>query len=97
MGTDERLTRNAMDHRDWYNTAMIRSVEGIFRNGKVELLEPAPEPEGSRVVVTFIPPRPCVDLHERGIGEVQAADLRSRLRTFAEDWDRPEMDVYDEA
>jgi hypothetical protein len=37
-----------------------------------------------------------VDLGQRGIDEVQAADLRSRLRTFAEDWDRTEADIYDE-
>jgi hypothetical protein len=37
-----------------------------------------------------------VSLHDRGIDEVQAADLRSRLKTFAEDWDRPEASIYDE-
>lgn len=37
-----------------------------------------------------------VELHERGIGQVQAADLRARLKTFAEDWERPEADIYDE-
>ena len=35
-------------------------------------------------------------LRERGIGEYQAADLRSRLKTFAEDWERPEASIYDE-
>jgi hypothetical protein len=37
-----------------------------------------------------------IDLSARGIDETQAADLRARLRTFAEDWDRPEADIYDE-
>ena len=37
-----------------------------------------------------------IDLRARGIDEVQAADLRARLKTFAEDWDRPEAAVYDE-
>jgi Arc/MetJ-type ribon-helix-helix transcriptional regulator len=36
-----------------------------------------------------------VDLASRGINESQAADLRQRLKPFADDWDRPEMDVYD--
>ena len=36
-----------------------------------------------------------VDLRARGIDERQAADLRGRLGTFAEDWNRPEMDIYD--
>jgi Arc/MetJ-type ribon-helix-helix transcriptional regulator len=36
-----------------------------------------------------------VDLASRGINESQAADLRQRLKPFAEDWGRPEMDAYD--
>jgi hypothetical protein len=38
-----------------------------------------------------------VDLPARGIGETQAAELRSRLKAFAEDWERPEADIYDQA
>jgi hypothetical protein len=75
---------------------MVKSVEGIFRNGKVELLEPLAEAEGSRVVVTWVHPSEPVDLRERGIDESQAADLWRRLAPFAEDWDRPEMAAYDE-
>lgn len=37
-----------------------------------------------------------VDLTQRGIDESQATDLRRRLSRFAEDWDRPEMSVYDD-
>ena len=74
---------------------MVKSVEGIYRNGKVELVEPLAEAEGSRVIVTWVHPEP-VDLRERGIDESQAADLRRRLTPFAEDWDRPEMAAYDE-
>jgi hypothetical protein len=76
---------------------MVRSVEGIYRNGKVDLIEPLNEAraEGSRVVVTWISPS-SVDLRERGVDEPHAADLRRRLATFAEDWDRPEMTAYDE-
>ena len=37
-----------------------------------------------------------VELHDRGIDEVQAADLRARLKSFAVDWDRPEAAIYDE-
>jgi hypothetical protein len=75
---------------------MTRSVEGIYRNGKVELMEPPAEAEGSRVIVTWVHPAEPVDLRERGIDEAQAADLRRRLTQFAEDWDRPEMAAYDE-
>ena len=38
----------------------------------------------------------AVDLRSRGISEAQASDLRARLKTFAEDWDRPEAAIYDE-
>ena len=38
----------------------------------------------------------AVDLRSRGISEAQARDLRARLKTFAEDWDRPEAAIYDE-
>jgi hypothetical protein len=75
---------------------MVKSVEGIYRNGKVELVEPIAEAEGSRVIVTWVHAAEPVDLRERGIDEAQAADLRRRLDRFAEDWDRPEMAVYDE-
>lgn len=75
---------------------MVKSVEGIYRNGKVELVEPLTEAEGSRVIVTWVDTAGRVDLRERGIDEFQAADLRRRLAPFAEDWDRPEMAAYDE-
>lgn len=73
---------------------MLKSVEGVYRDGKVELCEPAPADAEGRVIVTFLAAG-SVDLAERGIDAAQAADLRHRLGAFAEDWDRPEMDVYD--
>lgn len=36
-----------------------------------------------------------IDLRERGIDEAQAAEMRARLACFAEDWESPEMNVYD--
>ena len=75
---------------------MLKSVEGVYRDGRVELLEPAPEVAESRVLVTFLPSRSPITLEEKGIGLKQASDLRARLRAFAEDWSRPEMDVYDD-
>ena len=39
---------------------------------------------------------PSVDLRAHGISREQAADLRARLMPFAEDWERPEMDIYDD-
>jgi hypothetical protein len=73
---------------------MLNSVEGVYREGKVHLLEPPPPQAAGRVIVTFLSAAP-LDLAQRGIDERQAADLRRRLAAFAEDWERPEMDVYD--
>jgi predicted transcriptional regulator len=36
-----------------------------------------------------------IDLESRGINREQAANLRARRQTFTEDWNCPEMDVYD--
>ena len=33
---------------------MLKTISGIFRNGKLELLEPAPTQETVRVLVTFL-------------------------------------------
>jgi hypothetical protein len=71
-------------------------VEGVFRDGKVELLEPVPAGAEGRVIVTFVSQAAPVELAQHGIDRVQAADLRGRLAAFAEDWQRPEMDAYDE-
>ncbi len=35
-------------------------------------------------------------MRARGIDEAHAAELRARLATFVEDWDSPEMDVYND-
>jgi len=75
---------------------MFKAIEGVFRNGKVELLELPPGVEGSRVLVTFLPPPGKIDLASLGIDQQQAAELRTRLGAIAEDWDHPDMDVYDE-
>ena len=75
---------------------MLNSIEGMYRDGKVELIEPPPPGAAGRVIVTFVSsPAAVVDLVERGVNSEQAGDLRHRLTTFAEDWQRPEMDAYD--
>ena len=71
-----------------------KSIEGIYKEGKVELLETPDDVDEARVIVTFIP-KDSVELAERGIDESQASNLRARLQTFAEDWERPEMGAYD--
>ncbi|MEZ4869231.1 MAG: hypothetical protein R3C14_48360 [Caldilineaceae bacterium] len=79
---------------------MLATVEGIYRDGKVELKEVPTEIIDSvsneiRVIVTFLP-SPSIDLRRRGIDETAAAELRARLLPFAADWEQPEMDLYDD-
>ena len=77
---------------------MHRTIEGVYRDGKVELREAAPpDAETARVLVTFLNPvdLKAIDLALRGIDPKHASELRARLSTFAEDWDRPDMDGYD--
>lgn len=75
---------------------MLTSVTGVYRNGQVILTEqPLHFPEEAQVIVTFLT-APLLDLADRGIDQAQAADLRARLRTFAPDWDQPEMDIYND-
>jgi hypothetical protein len=77
---------------------MQTTIEGIYRDGKIELLDvPAGVADETRVLVTFLAPEPGkVNLRSRSIDAHQAAELRARLGTIAADWDRPEMDGYDD-
>jgi hypothetical protein len=46
-----------------------------------------------RVLVTFLESKD-IDLPSRGIDQNGAAELRARLKTFAEDWERLEASIY---
>ena len=79
---------------------MLKSVEGTYKEGRVSLLETPEDLKEARVIVTFLPDTPADMrqpnlLSDYGIDEAQAADLRGRLRSFEEDWNRPDMDAYD--
>jgi len=74
---------------------MLTSVQGVYRDGKIELSErPCHVPNDTGVIVTFLEPG-SIDLRVRGIDEMQAADLRAQLAMFVEDWDSAEMSLYD--
>lgn len=74
---------------------MLISVEGIYRNGRIELTEnPDDMPEGTCVIVTFVRPND-IDLASQGIDRKQAEVLRTSLATFSDDWDSPEISIYD--
>jgi hypothetical protein len=75
---------------------MSKTIHGIYRNGRVELLEePANNIKEGPVLITFLE-RGEIDLQARGVTEEQAANLRARLASFTEGWEAPEMGVYDD-
>jgi hypothetical protein len=75
---------------------MLTTVQGVYKNGKVELSEsPSTAADGSPVLVTFLRTGD-VDLQAVGISKKQAAELRSSLGGFAVDWEAPEMGIYDD-
>jgi hypothetical protein len=74
---------------------MLKSVEGVYRDGKIELTEvPGEVRDETRVMVTFLETN-HIDRRARGLDEAQAAELRAQLGTFAEEWNRPDMALYD--
>lgn len=79
------------------HAARYQTIRGTYRRGRLELDEIPRSPAEATVLVTFLPGvTKSVELGDRGITRKKATDLRTRLRTFAEDWNRPEMDAYDE-
>ena len=73
---------------------MFISVAGIYRDGRVELIEqPTDVDEGTQVIVTFVKSSE-IDLAPQGIDRAQAEILRANLATF-EDWNTSEMSIYD--
>ena len=75
---------------------MTRQIHGVYRNGKVELLEEPDEAiQEGPVIVTFLD-NGSVDLARRGFDQPRVAELRNRLTAFAEEWNSPEMQAYDD-
>ena len=70
------------------------TVEGVYQNGKVELLESVEDVKQSKVLVTFIN-SPDLELTSLGIDRAEATILRHKFATF-EDWNDPEMDIYND-
>lgn len=75
---------------------MLSTFEGVYRNGKVEFSEvPVNFKDETKVLVVFLD-KNVIQLSERGIDKSQAVELRDRLTTFIDDWESPEMDIYND-
>ena len=70
------------------------TVEGIYKDGKIELLEKVSEVRQAKVLITFLETGD-IDLKTLGISEQEAEDLRAKFTAF-EDWNDPTLDVYND-
>ncbi|MDJ1176270.1 hypothetical protein [Roseofilum capinflatum] len=74
---------------------MVTQVKGIYRHGWIELIEPPDDwVEGTSVVVTFVESNE-MSLEAQGMTQEEAARLQGSLASFAEEWESPEMSIYD--
>jgi hypothetical protein len=72
---------------------MLTSVEGVYRNGKIELLESPPQVAESRVIVTFLPDG---DAEAPKFTPEELAELRGKFAAWEDDWNAPGMEAYDQ-
>jgi hydrogenase maturation factor len=70
------------------------TVEGIYKDGKIELLETVSKVKQSKVLITFLESSD-IDLRTLGISQEEASELREKFATF-EDWNDPALDVYND-
>ena len=72
---------------------MLMSVEGMYRNGKVELTEQPPDVSEARVIVTFLSADQTQPLE---FTPAELAELRGKLAAWEEDWNAPGMEAYND-
>lgn len=74
---------------------MLKTVTGIYDKGQI-IIEQYPDniQEGTPVIVTFLETK-NIDLKSRGINQEEAENIREKLAVFADEWNREEMNIYD--
>ena len=70
------------------------TVEGIYKDGKIELLEAVSEVKQAKVLITFLE-NSDIDLQTLAISQQEASDLREKFAAF-EDWKDPALDIYND-
>ncbi len=70
------------------------TVEGVYNDGKIELLEPVSAPTKSKVLITFLE-NADIHLSTLGIDREEAAELRNKFASF-EDWNDAALDIYND-
>jgi hypothetical protein len=73
---------------------MLTSVQGVYRDGKIELLEKPPDVKEAQVIVTFMPAANSRPVPPKFTPE-ELAELRGKFAAWEEDWNAPGMEAYD--
>ena len=73
---------------------MLQSMEGVYRNGRIELREKPRGLRKTRVIVTFLTEAKAPAKPPK-LSRKEAAELRAKLAAWEEDWNAPGMDAYD--
>ena len=69
---------------------MLKSVEGVYRDGRIELTElPGDVRDETRVIVTFLLAEEAQGIEPQGWAELGMSRLE-------QEWDNPEDAVYDD-
>jgi predicted DNA-binding antitoxin AbrB/MazE fold protein len=73
-------------------------IDAMYEDGVLKPLANADLKDRQRYRVTLeaVAESDGESLAVRGIGEEEAAELRARLESFAEDWESEEMRIYDD-
>ena len=72
----------------------MQTVEGVFKNGKGELLEAPENINEARVIVTFLPDS-IGTADGASFTREEVADLRGKVAAWEEYWNAPGMEAYD--
>ena len=74
---------------------VLTSIEGIYKDGKVELAEVPEDVREARVIVTFLPVTASHPTLSK-LTPQEIEEMRWRLQAFEEDWNAPGMEAYDD-
>jgi len=74
---------------------MMRSVKGVYHNGKIQLSEEPEDITEAQVIVTFLPRSPR-RADAPPLSPEETVELRGMLAAWEEDWNAPGMEAYDD-
>lgn len=84
-----------------WNRHMLQTIEGVYEDGRVDLVERPQNVGRARVIVTFLSspnePQSNTALPEPPqFTPAELAELRAKVSAWDEDWNAPGMEAYDD-